>query len=203
MTGTELRAVPLAPVLGGTALGAVALAVDNWLVRGGPGSALMWFALAGFATAAAFVLDEPSAAAVDAVPVRRRTRNARRLLVGLVPVAGWLGGTAATVRSGTDLSWPALAVTGSGFLVVTLCAAAVLRRLGQDTPGELVAAAAGAVVVVALIVAPPKIGPLLEAYDVSTRATALWLVLAAASVVLMCWASSDPLARWRADPPRG
>jgi len=196
VTSTELRAVPWAPVVGGTALGALALVVDGWLVRGGPGSALLWFAHAGFASAAAFVLDEPSAAAVDAVPVPRRTRNARRLLVGLVPIAGWLGGTAALARSGPDLSWSALAVTGSAFLVVTLCAAAVLRRLGHDTPGELVAAAAGAVVVLALIVAPPKIGPVLEAYDVSTRATALWLVLAAAAVVLMTWAGSDPLTRW-------
>ena len=141
-------------------------------------------------------MDEPSAAAVDAVPVPRRTRTARRLLVGLVPVAGWLGGTAAVVRSEPGLSWPALAVTGSGFLVVTLCAAAVLRRRGHDTPGEVVAAAAGFVVVLALVVAPPKIGPVLEAHDVSTRATALWLVLAAAACVLTSWAAADPLTRW-------
>ena len=64
------------------------------------------------------------------------------------------------------------------------------------------AAAAGAVVVLSLIVAPPKIGPILEAYDVSTRATAFWLVLATASVVLMCWASSDPLTRWGRNPRR-
>ena len=100
VTGTELRAVPWAPVAGGTALGLAALLLDGWVVPNGPGSALLWFALAGFATAAAFVLDEPSAAAVDAVPVPRRTRTARRLLVGLLPVAGWLGGTAALVRSG-------------------------------------------------------------------------------------------------------
>lgn len=203
MTGTELRAVPWGPVAGGTALGLAALFLDGWVVPGGPGSALLWFALAGFATAAAFVLDEPSAAAVDAVPVRRRTRTARRLLCGLVPVAGWLGGTAALVRSGPDLSWSALAVTGSCFLVVTVCAAAVLRRVGHDTPGELVAAAAGAVVVLGLIVAPPKVGPVLEAYDVSTRATTLWLVLSAGAVVLTSWAASDPLTRWGRKPRHG
>jgi hypothetical protein len=192
----------LAPVAGGTALGLVLLLVDGWLVPNGPGSALQWFALAGFATAAAFVLDEPSAAAVDAVPVPRRTRTARRLVVGLMPVAGWLGGTAAVVRSAPGLSWPALAVTGSGFLVVTLCAAVVLRRTGHDTPGEVVAAAAGFVVVLALVVAPPKIGPVLEAHDVSSRASTLWVAMSVLAVALLVWGAADPLTQW-GHPHRG
>jgi hypothetical protein len=196
MTGSELRAVPWLPVGGGIALGVAALSADIWLVPDGPGSVLLWFALAGFVSAAAFVLDEPAAAAVDATPLSRPSRTARRLLVSLVPVVFWLGGTAVAVRSQPALSWPALAVTGGGFLVATVTAAAVLRRLGYDSPGEVVGAVAGAAVVLALVVAPPKIGTLLEAYDVSTRATALWVVVAAASGVLMSWAGSDPLTRW-------
>ena len=197
MTGSELRAVPWAPVAGGTTLGLAALLVDSWLVPHGPGSAVLWFALAGFATAAAFVLDEPSAAVVDAVPVPRRTRTARRLLVGLLPVAGWLGGTAAVVRSEPGLSWAALAVTGGGLLVTTLAAATALRRAGQDTPGELVAAAAGGAVVLAMAVgAVPRVGPLLESADASSRSSMVWVALAGIGVVLILWGGADPLTRW-------
>lgn len=192
MTFAELRAVPWAPVLGGLGIGATALPLDMWLVPGGPGSALMWFALAGFAAAAAFVLDEPSAAAVDAVPVPRRSRTARRLLVGLLPFAGWLAGTAAVVRAEPALSWPALAVTGTGVIVVTLGVATGLRRGGQDAPGELVAVGVGAGVVLALVFAVPKVGPVLEAYDASSRTTVLWAVLAAGAAALTTWGAADP-----------
>jgi hypothetical protein len=196
MTGNEVRAVPWLPVGGGIALGVATLSADIWLVPDGPGSVLLWFALAGFVSAAAFVLDEPAAAAVDAAPVARPTRTGRRLLVGLVPAVSWLGGTAVAVRTEPALSWLALTVTGGGFLVMTVTAAAVLRRLGYDSPGEVVGAAAGAAVVLALVVSPPKIGTVLEAHDVSTRAAALWVILAAASGVVMSWAGSDPLTRW-------
>ena len=197
MTGSELRAVPWAPVAGGTALGLAALLLDSWLVPNGPGSAVLWFALAGFATAAAFVMDEPSAAAVDAVPVPRRTRTVRRLLVGLVPVVGWLGGTAAAAWAGPGLSWSALAVTGGGLLVTTLAAATALRRAGHDAPGELVAAGAGGLVVLAMAVGGvPRVGPLLESADPSSRSSVAWAVLAGAGVALILWGATDPLTRW-------
>jgi len=197
VTSSELRAVPWAPVAGGTCLGLAALLLDGWVVPNGPGSALLWFALAGFATAAAFVLDEPSAAAVDAVPVPRRTRTARRLLVGLLPVVGWLGGTAAVVQSEPGLSWSALAVTGGGLLVATLAAATALRRAGHDAPGELVAAGAGGIVVLALAVgAVPKVGPLLESADPSSRSSVVWVVLAVAGIAVILWGGADPLTRW-------
>jgi hypothetical protein len=187
----------LAPVAGGTAVGVAALLVDSWAVPNGPGSALLWFALAAFATAAAFVMDEPSAQVVDAVPVPRRTRTARRLLVGMVPVASWLGGTAAVARWGSGLSWSALAVTGGGLLVTTLAAATALRRSGQDAPGELVAACAGGVVVLAMAVgAVPRVGPLLESADPSSRSSVVWVALAVTGVALIFWGGADPLTRW-------
>jgi FtsH-binding integral membrane protein len=202
MTRTELRAVPLAPVLGGTVLGLAALLVDGLVVPNGPGSALLWFALAGFATAAAFVLDEPSAAVVDAVPVPRRVRTAYRLLVALLPLTGWLLGTAAMAPAGAALSWAALAVTGTGFIAITFGAAAALRRSGHDSPGELVAAGAGGVVVLSLVVGVPKVGPLLEAYDASSRASTLWGALFVVAIALVVWGGSDPLTRW-GHPYRG
>jgi hypothetical protein len=199
VTTAELRAVPWAPVLGGISIGVAALAVDLWLAPGGPGTALMWFALAGFAAAAAFVLDEPAAAAVDAVPVPRRSRTARRLLVGLLPLAGWLAGAAAAGRAEPALSWPALAVTGSGVIVVTLGMATGLRRAGHDAPGELVAAGVGATVMLALLFAVPKVGPALEAYDAWSRTTVLWIALTAAAAAVTTWGAADPLTRWGRD----
>jgi hypothetical protein len=202
VTGSELRAVPWAPVAGGTALGLAALLLDGWVVPSGPGSAVLWFALAAFATAAAFVMDEPSAAAVDAVPVPRRTRTARRLLVGLLPVACWFGGTAAVAQSEPGLSRPALAVTGGGLLVATVAAATALRRAGHDAPGELVAAGAGGLVVLSMAVgAVPKVGPLLESADPSSRGAVLWVVLSVVGVGVIAWGAADPLTHWRRPHP--
>jgi hypothetical protein len=192
VTGVVLGAVPWSPVTGGTALGLVALATDRWLVPSGPGSALIWFALAGFASAAAFALDEPAAAAVDAVPRSRRWRTAWRLAAGLLPLAAWLGGTAVVTSTSAGLSWAALAVTGTGLVTVTLAAATALRRTGGDTPGEVVASAVGGAILMALLVGVPRVGPVLEAYDGTARSTVWWAVLAVASAGVIAWGSTDP-----------
>ena len=90
MTGPALSAVPWGPVAAGSALGIACVAVDRWLVPSGPGSAMLWFGLAGFASASAFVLDEAAAAVVDAVPRTLRWRTARRLSSGFFRwAAGW------------------------------------------------------------------------------------------------------------------
>jgi hypothetical protein len=192
VTGIELRAVPWLPVAGGTALGLGALALDRWVVPSGPGTFLLWLGLASIASAAGFVYDEPAAAVVDAAPRSRRWRTVRRLAIGLLPLAAWLAAAAAVARS-SPLSWPALAVTGSGVVLVTLAAAAGLRRLGQDTPGEAVAAGVGGGVLVAALVAVPKVGPVLEAGDVSSRGSVWWAALSAAATVVIVWGAADPL----------
>ena len=196
MSPAGLRAVPWTPVLASTTVGAGALALDRWLVPSGPGSVMLWFGLAGFAAAAGFVLDESSAAVVDAVPVPCRVRTAHRLLGALLPLSVWLLGTAVTSPGRPALSWPALAMTGTGFIALTVGVAAGLRRSGHESPGELVAAGAGGVVVLSLVVGVPKVGPLLEAYDVTSRAGTLWVALTVVAVALVVWGGSDPLTRW-------
>ncbi len=193
MTGPALPAVPWGPVAAGSALGAVCVALDRWLVPDGPGSALLWFGLAGFASASAFTLDEAAAAVVDAVPRSRRWRTVRRLAIGLLPLVGWLLVTALSARS-SDLSWAALAVTGGGLVAVTLAVATALRRLGQATPGDVVSAGVGGAVLLGLLVAVPKVGPVLEAYDAGHRSTVWWLVLMVAAVAGVVWGSADPFA---------
>jgi hypothetical protein len=174
VTGVVLGAVPWSPVTGGTALGLVALATDRWLVPSGPGSALIWFALAGFASGS------------------RRWRTAWRLAAGLLPLAAWLGGTAVVTSTSAGLSWAALAVTGTGLVTVTLAAATALRRTGGDTPGEVVASAVGGAILMALLVGVPRVGPVLEAYDGTARSTVWWAVLAVASAGVIAWGSTDP-----------
>jgi hypothetical protein len=191
MVAEAVRAVPWAPVAGCTCLGLVALATDRWLVPDGPGSALLWIGLAGCASATAFTLDEAAAAAVDAAPRTRRWRTLHRLVAGLLPLVAWLAG-AGVAAGGTSLSWGALAVTGTGLVAVTVATAAALRRLGHDTPGELVASGAGAVVLLGLLVGVPKVGTVLEAYDVSSRSTLWWSSLAVVAVAVTAWGSADP-----------
>jgi hypothetical protein len=191
MAAEVVGAVPWSPVQGGTCLGLVALATDRWLVPGGPGSALLWIGLAGCASAAAFVLDEAAAAAVDAAPRTRRWRTVRRLGVGLLPLLAWLAG-AAVAAGGTPLSWRALAVTGTGLVAVTVAAAAALRRLGHETPGELVAAAVGVAVLLGMLFAVPKVGPVLEGHDASSRSTVWWILLGAVAAGVTAWGAADP-----------
>ena len=197
MTGPALSAVPWGPVAAGSALGAVCVAVDRWLVPSGPGSAMLWFGLAGFASASAFVLDEAAAAVVDAVPRTLRWRTARRLVVGLAPLACWLVATGLVSRSSADLSWSALAVTGTGVVLVALGAGAALRRAGNPTPGDVVAAAVGGGTTVLVLVGVPDIGLVLEAGDPTTRATLCWLLVSVLGVGLTGWGTADPAARRR------
>jgi hypothetical protein len=195
MNRLALPAVPWAPVAAGSALGVACVAVDRWLVPDGPGSALLWFGLAGFASASAFALDEAAAAVVDAVPRSRRWRTVRRLAVGLLPLLGWLAVTA--VAATGDISWRAQAVSGTGLVAVTLAASTALRRLGQSTPGDVVSAAVGALVLLGVLVAVPRVGSVLEAYDASNRSTVWWLVLGLVAVLVTAWGATDPGSRRR------
>ncbi|HET9945082.1 MAG TPA: hypothetical protein VFR56_05485 [Actinomycetes bacterium] len=203
MTGPALSAVPWGPVAAGSALGVVCVAVDSWLVPSGPGSAMLWFGLAGFAAASAFVLDEAAAAVVDAVPRTLRWRTLRRLAVGLVPLACWLLATGLVDRSPAGLSWPALAVTGTGVVCAALATSAVLRQAGNPTPGDVVAATVGGGTTVLVLVGVPDIGLVLEGGDPTTRATAWWLLVSVVSAGLVAWSTRDPAARSRRTPSGG
>ena len=194
MTWPALSAVPWGPVAAGSALGVACVAVDGWLVPSGPGSALLWFGLAGFAAASAFVLDEAAAAVVDAAPRTLRWRTARRVAVGLVPLLGWLLATGLVVDRSAALSWSALAVTGTGVVSVALGASAVLRRAGSPTPGDVVAAAVGGGVTVLVLVGVPDVGLVLEDSDPTTRATVWWLTASVVGAGLVAWGTRDPAA---------
>jgi hypothetical protein len=192
MTGPALPAVPWGPVAAGSALGVLCVVVDRWLVPSGPGTALLWLGLAGFASASAFVLDEAAAAVVDAVPRTRRWRTVRRLAFGLAPLVCWLLVTGLAYRTSPSLSWRALAVTGTGVVSAALGASAVLRRAGNATPGDVVAASVGGATTVLLLAGVPRIGLVLEGGDPTTRATVWWLLVSAVGAAFVGWGAGDP-----------
>lgn len=192
----RLRGVAWAPVIGGSALGAAILGVCVVFAADGPPLAYVRLALVALAGAAAFVLDEPAAAAVEAVPRTLRCRTRARATVVAVPFAVWAGGVLALERRNAVTPVAALLVEGAGVLAVAVALAAVLRYLGRTEPGDVVASAVGATVLVLLVFnPPPRSVPLFPAGDGWAASSALWCVLAAAAVVTAVCASRDPFRR--------
>jgi hypothetical protein len=132
-------AVSLSPVLGGSAAAAAMLAV-NAAWPGSPiASLFLLLALVFLAGSAASVLDEDTAAVADATPRTLRWRTAARLPALSVPSAVWCGGVALQpLRSPGSTSF-ALLFTGLAILVVAVTTAAVVRRIGHETPSTLAA----------------------------------------------------------------
>jgi hypothetical protein len=148
------------------------------------------------AAAAAFVLDEPSAAAVDAVPVTRRGRTAIRVTAVAFPFAIWTAAVLALERRNDATAVGALLVEGAGMLAVAVAVSAALRLAGRAEPGEMVASFVGASMLGALIFNPaPGSVPIFPVRDGWAASTALWGSFAVAGVMLVVAASRDPYRR--------
>jgi hypothetical protein len=197
-----LRGVDWRAVLGASALGATVLLLCVALPVDGLPLTYVRLALIALVGAAAFVLDEPAAAVVDAVPVSRRHRTAVRGVAGLVPLAVWTAGVLglAARHPGTPLR--GLLVEGAGALAVALAGAAVLRRTGSREPGEVTATVLGAGLLAFLLFDPPPhsvpVFPLQNGWAASTL---LWAGLGAAAAVAFVAGSVD-VGRRRAGPAR-
>jgi hypothetical protein len=194
-----LRGVDWAVLLGGSAAGAGVLAGCVAAGAGGPPLTYVRLALVALAAAAAFVLDEPAAAAVDAVPASRRRRTTARVGAALIPFAVWTAGVAALERrSAVTPAW-ALLLEGAGVLAVAVAAAAVVRRAGRSEPGEAVAAALGAGLLAAVLFQPPpRSVPAFPVTDGWAASTVLWAVALTTAAVVVAAASADPYRRRRA-----
>jgi hypothetical protein len=190
--GTDWRAVG-----GGCAAGAGLLAVGIVLADDAPLLVLLRVALVPLAAAAAFVLDEPAAAAVDAAPRTRGRRTADRAVAAAMPLLVWISGVVALEARAPVTPAGGLLVEGAGVLAVTVALAAVLRRAGQDEPGEVAASVVGGAVLALQVFDLPSWWPI-PLFPVEAgwpASTALWsgLIVAAAAVVVV--ASADPY-RW-------
>lgn len=191
-----LRGVSWPAVLGGSAFGAGILAVCVAFAADGPPLLYVRLSLVALAAAAAFVLDEPAAAAVDAVPATRRGRTAVRATAVALPLAVWTAGILALERRNSATAVGALLVEGAGVLAVAVALSAILRLTGRAEPGEIVASVLGASVL-AVLIFNPWLGsvPLFPVGDGWAASTALWSCLAVAAMMLVVAASRDPYRR--------
>lgn len=188
-----VRGVDWAAVLAGSTLGAAILACCVAFAADGPPFGYVRLALVALVGAAAFVLDEPAAAAVDAVPATRRRRTAARATAVAVPFTVWAGGVLALEQRSAVTPVGALLVEGAGVLAVAVAMAAVLRLAGRIEPGEIVASVLGAVMLAVLIFnPPPRSVPLFPVGDGWAASTALWSALAVAAATLVLATSRDP-----------
>ena len=189
-----LRAVPwlAIAVVSGTGLllsaGAVA-AADFWF-----GPLLVSFGLALFGAAAAFALDEPAAAVVDAVPQSLRHRTAVRAVALAVPFLAGVAALAALEAGGRPVHIAWLLLHLAGCLVVGFACAAVGRRR-SPTPGETAASAVGVSFMVLACFEPLARWVVVfpaPADDRSGRSALLWCGLLVASAVTIARATRDP-----------
>jgi len=188
-----LRGVDWAPVLGGSGFGAAILTVCVVFAADGPPLGHVRLALVALMAAAAFVLDEPAAAVVDAVPATRRRRTAIRATTVALPFAVWTGGVAALELRNTETPVGALLVEGAGALAMAVAGAAILRLAGRIEPGEIVASVLGAGILAVLIFnPPPRSVPFFPVGQGWAASTALWGSLTVAAAVLVVAASRDP-----------
>jgi hypothetical protein len=191
-----VRGVDWAAVLGGSAVGAAILAGCVPFAADGPPLEYVRLALVALVAAAAFVLDEPAAAAVDAVPQTRRQRTAARSLAVTAPLVVWTVGIVALELRNATTPALALLVEGVGVLAVTVALAAGLRFAGRNEPGEVVASVLGAAMLAVLIFNPPPRSVPFFPVDAGWAASSvLWGCLAVAAVMLVVAVSRDPYRR--------
>lgn len=170
-----LRGVDWRAVIGASAVGAVILILCCALPSAGPPLTYVRLALIALVGATAFVLDEPAAAAVAAVPVPLGRRTAIRLLAAALPLGVWASGVAALTLRHAATPVRGLLVEGVGVLALAPAGAALLRLAGRDEPGELVASVLGAALLAVLLFDPPPHAvPLFPGASGWAASTLLW-----------------------------
>jgi hypothetical protein len=181
-------------LVGGSIVGAAILTSCVVLAADEPPLLFLRLALVALSATSAFVLDDPAAPAVGAVPRTRRHRTADRATGLALPLLVWAGGvTALEVRVPAT---PALGLLaeGAGGVAVAVAVAAVLRWAGRNEPGEVAASVVGGTMLALLVNELPSRWPV-QAFPWTSgwiASSALWGGLTAAAGVLVVLASADP-----------
>lgn len=187
-----LRGVDWRAVLGASAVGGTILSVCSAVPGDGVPLTYVRVALIALAGGAAFVFDEPAAAAVAAVPVPRRRRTGVRLLAVAPPLGVWAMGVLALALHHPATPVRGLLVEGVGVLALAPAGAALLRLAGRDEPGELVASVLGAALLAVLLFDPPPHSvPLFPVAAGWTVSTLLWAGLATVAGIVVAASSAD------------
>ncbi len=188
----SLRGVDWPVLAGASALGAAGLAVCVLAAGDEPPLAYARLALVPLASAAAFVLDEPAAAAVDALPRSRRRRTASRVSALTLPLGVWAAAVIALDVRSPRTPAAVLLAEGAGLLAVAVAVAAVLRLRGRAEPGEAVAVLLGAGVLGLLVLPlPQSTVPLFPTDGHWAASGAVWTLLTVAATVTATLASRD------------
>jgi hypothetical protein len=186
-----IRGVDWLVVGGGSTIGVAILAGCVAAAEHGPPFWSVRLGLITLVGASAYVLDEPAAAAVDAVPTTRRRRTGVRTTAAALPLAVWAAGVLALEQRNPVTPAGALLVEGAGAVATAVAAAALVRWAGRNEPGEVVATTAGAVILGLVIFDPPQSVPLFPVDHGWAASTRLWSGIAVAAIAVVVAASTD------------
>ena len=189
-----LRGIDWAVVLGASGCGAAILAGCIVFTGDTPPLGYIRLALLALMAAAAFILDEPAAAAVDATPTILTRRTAVRATALAAPVAIWVLGLLAVEQRTPSTPLLALVVEGTGVMAVAVALAACLRKAGNNEPGDIIASICGAAILAILLLNPlPQSLPLFPIAEGWATSSTLWASLVLTGTLVTIGVSR----RWR------
>jgi hypothetical protein len=194
------RSAPWLPLAGAVGVAAMLLLIAVLLHRTELASVAALLGLSTCGGAAAYVLDEESAAVLDATPTSRGRRVLWRLPLIALPATVALVGLLVLDRVDGSTHWLRLGPLALGSLAIGVTLAASLRRGGTGTPGDLAGVLAVGIVVLLFAVDPFRhwvsVVPLGDAAHAG-RSVLLWtaVVTACATVTFAC--CRDPAHKGR------
>ena len=197
-----LRGVDWAVVLGASGIGGAILLGCIIFTGDTPPLTYLRLALLALVAAAAFILDEPAAAAVQATPTTLLRRTAVRAVALGVPVAVWVLGLLAIEQRAAPTPFLALLLEGAGAVAVAVALAACLRLTGNHEPGDIIASVCGAAILTVLLLDPlPRSLLLFPTAEGWAPSSALWASLILMSTLVTIGVSQDRPHRQRASRP--
>ncbi|MEO6144228.1 MAG: hypothetical protein ABIP19_09640 [Dermatophilaceae bacterium] len=199
-----LTALPWRPVATASGAAVCLLSIVAVWPESGFAAVGIKLALVCLAAAAAFVLDEPAAAAVDSAPRTLRARTVIRLAgvsipatigaSGLFMIGARLGSSTSSALRG-QFPYGGLLLQLVGCLLLGVAASAFTRRF-MPVPGDLVSGVVAGVLTTLVIYNPfarwVDVFPL-SLQDRWSRAVILWIIVCLICVVTLARATRDPL----------
>jgi hypothetical protein len=194
------RSAPWLPLLGTAGAAAALLLVAVLAHRTGIAPFVTVLGLSACGGAAAYVLDEESAAVLDATPTSRGRRVLWRLPLIGVPATVALVGLLMLDRLDGPTHWMRLGPLALGSLTVGVALAAALRAGGTGTPGDLAGVLAVGSVVLLVATDPLRhwvgVMPLGDAVHPG-RSCLFWTAVIAGCAVVTFACCRDPAHRGR------
>jgi hypothetical protein len=194
------RSAPWLPLLATAGAAAMLLLIAVFAHRTGIAPFVTLLGLSACGGAAAYVLDEESAAVLDATPASRGRRVLWRLPLIAVPATVALVALLILDRLDGSSHWLHLGPLALGSLAIGVALAAALRRGGTGTPGDLAGVLAVGSVVLLIATDPLRhwvsVIPLGDAAH-SGRSLMLWTTVIAGCAAVTFACCRDPAHQGR------